>query len=220
MYYGTRWAQAATAPSRLYKSFATEGGCRVPLVLKEAKSINQQQGRPAISDTFCTVLDLVPTLLAQAGISHPGSQYKGRTIHPLDCSGRSWVDFLASPSTAAFAIHPETSAHGWEVAGSAGLRRGRFKITFVPRPKGPQKWQLYDILDDPGEVSDLRETKLELFEELHGLWLDYKQRVGVVGVAGEYDRWQKPPPGLTDEFEDDGKWVRFIGKEALPGRFN
>ena len=29
IWYGPRWAQAATAPSRLYKAFTTEGGIRV-----------------------------------------------------------------------------------------------------------------------------------------------------------------------------------------------
>lgn len=31
VWYGTRWAQASTAPGRLYKMFSTEGGIRVPL---------------------------------------------------------------------------------------------------------------------------------------------------------------------------------------------
>lgn len=30
VWYGSRWAQASTAPSRLYKAFSTEGGIRVP----------------------------------------------------------------------------------------------------------------------------------------------------------------------------------------------
>jgi arylsulfatase A-like enzyme len=37
VWYGTHWAQAATAPSRLYKMHSTEGGCRVPLVMKPHK---------------------------------------------------------------------------------------------------------------------------------------------------------------------------------------
>lgn len=30
VWYGTRWAQASTAPSRLYKMYSTEGGIKVP----------------------------------------------------------------------------------------------------------------------------------------------------------------------------------------------
>ncbi|KAK4502715.1 hypothetical protein PRZ48_006141 [Zasmidium cellare] len=230
VWYGTRWAQAATSPSRLHKMFSTEGGCRVPLVLKGPKNGHQHHDA-SITDAFCTVLDLVPTFLEEAGAHHPGTQYDGRTIHGLDPTARSLIPFLAksdvrplgtSAGTSFYAVHPEDEAHGWEMAGSGGLRRGRYKITFVPKPKGPQKWQLYDIIADPGEVKDLRGEKPQLFEELHELWLQYKNRVGVVGVAGEFDPKKRPEPGLTDEFEDDTQWMRFIGKKdiELPERFN
>lgn len=228
VWYGARWAQAATAPSRLHKLFSTEGGCRVPLVLKGPKNRHQQH-YAAITDAFCTVLDLVPTFLEEAGIRHPGSEYKGQPIHSLDPTARSLIPFLSNPSirlprtsagTCFYAVHPENEAHGWEMCGSGGLRRGRYKITFVPKPKGPQIWQLYDIIADPGEVKDLKNEQPKFFQELYDLWLQYKERVGVVGVAGEFDPMQKPEPGLTDEFEDDTRWVRFIGKKMpLPDRF-
>lgn len=225
VWYGTRWAQAATAPSRLHKMFATEGGCRVPLVSKGVGGTHPG----AITDAFCTVLDLVPTILDLAGVSHPGKHYNGHTVHDLDPTARGWSSFLAEPSTrlpaippytSPYAIHDEKSAHGWEMAGSGGLRRGRYKITFVPKPKGPQKWQLYDIFTDPGEVNDLRESSPEIFDELYSLWLEYKERVGVVGVAGEFDPEERPSPGLTDEFEFDVWLTRKIGKEKLPARFS
>ncbi|KAF5543547.1 Arylsulfatase [Fusarium phyllophilum] len=44
VWYGSRWAQAATAPSRLYKMFSTEGGCRVPLVVKPTADIASRAG--------------------------------------------------------------------------------------------------------------------------------------------------------------------------------
>lgn len=34
VWYGPRWAQAATAPSRLYKMYSTGGGIRVPMVVR------------------------------------------------------------------------------------------------------------------------------------------------------------------------------------------
>ncbi len=34
VWYGPRWAQAATAPSRLYKAFTTQGGIRVPALVR------------------------------------------------------------------------------------------------------------------------------------------------------------------------------------------
>ena len=34
VWYGPRWAQASTAPSKLYKMYSTEGGIRVPFVMR------------------------------------------------------------------------------------------------------------------------------------------------------------------------------------------
>ena len=34
VWYGPRWAQASTAPSKLYKMYSTEGGIRVPFVVQ------------------------------------------------------------------------------------------------------------------------------------------------------------------------------------------
>lgn len=34
VWYGPRWAQASTAPHRLYKMYSTEGGIRVPCIVR------------------------------------------------------------------------------------------------------------------------------------------------------------------------------------------
>src|ERR1700743_3400483 len=69
VWYGSQWAQAATAPSRLFKMHSTEGGCRVPLVVKLPESLRvspdmehlQSKSSGKVTDAFCTVMDLVPT---------------------------------------------------------------------------------------------------------------------------------------------------------------
>ena len=97
----------------------------------------------------------------------------------------------------------------------------RWKITFVPKPHGPQRWELFDIIQDPGETNDISRESAEVFEELLGLWEQYKEDVGVVGVRGEYGDGSDNP--VKDEFEDTGKWIRFMGKKDVPqavaGRF-
>lgn len=217
VWYGGRWAQAATAPSRLYKMFSTQGGCRVPLVVKPA-GVSSEQGEAGgskITDAFCTVMDIVPTLLEYAGLQHP-TTYKGRRVAPV--RGKSWKAFLsASGSTShhsQWAIHGEDHATGFEVGGSGALRRGRYKITYVPAPHGPQRWELFDIERDPGETNDISKECPPIFEELLALWRDYKEDVGVVGLAGELGDGEDNE--LRDEFEDIGKWTRFIGKKEVP----
>ncbi|KAI0019704.1 alkaline-phosphatase-like protein [Xylariomycetidae sp. FL0641] len=243
VWYGCRWAQAATAPSRLYKMHSTEGGCRVPLVVRPPKSLSspttttteQQQQKEnnkdgAVSHAFCTVMDIVPTFLDLAGLSHPAT-YKGREVAKL--RGRSWTPYLShrpapssSSSSSAAAkettqIHPADYAVGFEIAGSGALRRGDWKITFVPAPKGPQRWELFHVAADPGEVRDLARERPDLLRELLALWEAYKAEVGVVGVAGEYEAATQGDANTTrvDELEDPYAWIKYIGKpEITPER--
>ena len=116
VWYGGRWAQAATAPSRLFKKHTTEGGIRVPFVLKPAANIPFKQ---SICHDFCTVEDIMPTFLDQAGIPTPSERCNGRDIKPI--RGKSWLPFLMGeiPSP-----HPEDYVAGWELFGQAALRKG------------------------------------------------------------------------------------------------
>lgn len=212
VWYGTRWAQAATAPSRLHKRFSTEGGCRVPLVLKPAGG-SSAGGK--VASAFCTVMDIVPTFLELAGLEHPGTVYQGREIAPV--RGASWREFIETvkgtdETVVNKTVHPVDYAVGFEVAGSAGLIKGRWKLTYVPFPKGPQRWELFDLERDPGETEDLKEKEPRVFEEMLAEWEKYKKEVGVVGLAGELEGI----PANEDEFEDSTKWTRWIGKKNIP----
>jgi len=202
VWYGTRWAQAATAPCRLYKMFSTEGGVRVPLVLKTPGASKEEA---EISHEFCTVMDLVPTILDLAGVEHPGT-YDGKPIAPL--RGKSMTEYLSSREQ----IHSQDKVSGWEIAGSGAIRKGKYKITYVPAPKGPQRWELFDLQSDPGETKDLSQGLPEVMKEMLGYWERYKREVGVVGLAGEL----ADVPLTVDEFEDTGKWTRFLAKGGIP----
>lgn len=221
VWYGSRWAQAATAPSRLYKMFSTEGGCRVPLVVKPAGNPEALHEGGRVIDAFCTVMDIVPTILEYAGLQHPGTTYRGQKIERV--RGVSWKPFLdaitvasTDTSPAPSSIHGEEHVTGWEIAGSGALRKGRYKITYVPLPRGPQRWELFDIVEDPGETRDLSKEKPEIFNELLRLWAIYAEEVGVVGLAGQVSANNQVVEGVKDEFEDTGRWIRFIGKDNVP----
>lgn len=216
VWYGNRWAQASTAPSRLYKMFSTQGGCRVPLVLKPAAGYTSLQTPNSTTDAFCTVMDIVPTLLDYAHLHHP-STYNNKPVLPLQ--GKTWRPFLTanleSNSSSPYAIHSETHPTGFELAGSGALRRGHWKITYVPFPHGPQRWELFDLPVDPGETNDLKDDEPEIFDEMLGLWEVYKREVGVVGLRGEYAVDAGRENDLRDQFEDVPQWTRFLGRSEL-----
>jgi arylsulfatase len=162
-------------------------------------------------------MDIVPTFLDFAGLQHPGNEYKGRKVASL--RGRSWRSYLENLHTVApqKSIHASDYVAGFEIAGSGALRRGDWKITFVPAPKGPQRWELFNLAADPGETRDLREDEPEIFQDLLRLWEDYRRDVGVVGLAGEFDRAVQGAQQTTlqDEMDDPYAWIKYIGRPGI-----
>jgi hypothetical protein len=57
--YGPSWAAASATPGSYYKTFSTEGGLRVPLIVRFPETV------PAGARVaeFAYVLDVVPTIL-------------------------------------------------------------------------------------------------------------------------------------------------------------
>lgn len=171
VWYGEHWAQAATAPSRLYKAHTSEGGIRTPAFIHYAGFEKQQQ----ISHEFLTVMDLLPTLLDHLKVQHPGKSYKGRKLVPL--RGKSILPYLQQQQGF---IHSKDHVTGWELFGQKALRKGDWKALFIPAPNGPNRWQLYHLAKDAGETDDLAEKYPEKLQELLAEWQIYVDENGVV----------------------------------------
>lgn len=175
VWYGPRWAQAATAPSRLYKAYTTEGGVRVPCIARFPGFRNKE-----ISETFSTIMDICPTVLEMSGIKHPAPTYKGREVVPM--RGVSMLHWLAGKEDR---VHEQDFIFGWEICGRGAIRKANFKAVFIPKPKGPEKWQLYDLSKDPGETEDLADENPKKLEELLVHWENYVKDCGVVPLQPE-----------------------------------
>jgi len=175
VWYGPRWAQAATAPSRLYKTHTSEGGIRVVAFLTGQGFERQGLGRQGqISHAFATAMDIAPTLLDLAGVAHPAPHWRGRAVEPM--RGRSLVPYLSGQAEQ---THTDAVATGWELFGRCAIRRGDWKALLAPPPDGPGEWQLYDLAADPGEINDLA---LAEPERLAGLVRDWNAYVAETGV--------------------------------------
>lgn len=91
-----------------------------------------------------------------------------------------------------------------QLHGRAGIRLGNWKLTFVPPPFGPGKWQLYDLQNDPGEVFDLKDKEPERYKEMSALWDKYVEMNGVI--------WGAPMPSETidgdDIIKDPVAWMK------------
>lgn len=174
VWYGPRWAQAATAPSRMYKLYTTEGGVRVPCITRYPGF------KGGVKDAFGTVMDIAPTILDIAGIKHPAPTFQGREIVPM--RGKSMLPWLQGTQST---VHEKEFVQGWELCGRAAIRKAQWKAVFIPKPKGPEKWQLYDLSKDPGEIHDLADVHPETLEELLVHWEKYVKDCGVVPLQPE-----------------------------------
>ncbi|WP_375198161.1 arylsulfatase, partial [Sphingobium sp.] len=169
-WYGPRWAQAATAPCRLHKSFTTEGGIRVPFFACGPGVA----GDGRISHAFATAMDIPATLLDWAGVAHPARRH-GRDVEPM--RGASLARHLRGEADAVHGPHVET---GWELFGRRAIRRGPWKALWIREPEGAGRWQLYDVERDPGETQDRADDEPQLLRELIGAWDRYAASCGVV----------------------------------------
>ncbi|SPO07567.1 related to Arylsulfatase [Cephalotrichum gorgonifer] len=172
-WYGNRWAQVGTAPSKLYKFFTHQGGIRVCSLVSYPK----WKRNGIVSHQYCTVMDILPTVLELAGVQHPGQEYKGKPIEGI--LGKSWNRYMMAEAEN---IHDDDTITGWEFIGRQALRKGSWKIVRLPPPWGTGQWELYDLSSDLAEAVDLREEKPEKLVEMLRHWKEYAERNGIVDI--------------------------------------
>ncbi len=188
-WYGNRWAQVGTAPSKLYKFFSHQGGIRVCSLVRYPKW--KRQGE--ISHEYCTIMDILPTVLDLAQVPQPAEKYRGRRVEKI--LGRSWNSYMRGESDH---IHPEDNITGWEFIGRQALRKGSYKIVRLPPPWGTGEWEMYNLAHDMAENRDLRHKESAKFEELLADWKIYVKQHGIVEAPTVVDYYAMQEEDLTD----------------------
>lgn len=178
-YVGPRWAEVSAAPFRQWKSYPTEAGHSVPTIVRLP---GQLSARPPIT-ALTGIQDWLPTFIDIAGIPNPGSNYKGREVNPT--TGHSLLPLLEDRVSR---VRSPTEVLANEQANRRYLRKDGWKITFFEPPLGKGDWELFDISNDRGEITDLSATRPDKRNELIADWEAYVARFGVV---------LPPPPAPT-----------------------
>ncbi len=159
--YGIAWATTSNTPFRSTKMTAYEGGIRTPLVVRWP-SIIQQGGR--ISRQVGHVIDVMATCLDVAGINGPGPGEFGDR-QPLPIEGKTLEPIFKGQQ------RPGHESLFFSVPRNQAMRKGRWKI--VNQKRGA-RWELYDLVADPTETSDLANDQPERVNQM----------------ASEFQRWQ------------------------------
>ncbi|KAH8807733.1 alkaline-phosphatase-like protein, partial [Xylogone sp. PMI_703] len=183
VWYGAAWACASMAPSRRFKTWITEGGIRCPCLVRYPPL---QAKAGSITNTFTTVMDILPTILELAQVPHPGRSFRGHEVLPI--RGASWVSHLSSEDLSKSSVHDEQGAiTGWELFGLRAIRRGRWKAVYMTPPRGNETWELYDMEADPAEIHDKANEEPAILAELVEHWKTYYAETGMFDPGAIYN---------------------------------
>jgi arylsulfatase len=163
MSYDLPWANVSNAPFRLFKHWVHEGGISTPMIAHWPAHI-RRHGR---IHTPCHVIDLLPTILAAAGVSYP-DEFGGAPIQKLD--GESLMPLLDGKDWS------RERPLFWEHEGNAAVRIGNFKLV----RKFNQPWELYDMEADRTELNDLMGRNAPLTTSLTREYNAWADRCGVM----------------------------------------
>ena len=94
---------------------------------------------------------------------------------------------------------------GTELWNAKSIRKGDWKIVSVPKPIGTGEWQLYNLLNDPGERFDLAFEYPEKLTELKADWDEYQVVNNVIvpnrtTYDGMEDKLPPRPPVYDPDF--------------------
>ena len=184
VFLGTDWAGAANGSLQWWKWFIGEGGIRVPLIVVPPKNTAFERSGE-MTNAYAFVKELPMTILDYAGVKHPQTEFKGRTITPP--SGVSLRPFLAGDTPS-----PRTDEEwvAFELFGNAYVVAGDYKAMRVrPGMYGDGTWHLYDIKKDPGETRPLEGEQPERLKKMIATYERYAKEKGIVPVADDWNPW-------------------------------
>ncbi|WP_353570706.1 arylsulfatase [Candidatus Albibeggiatoa sp. nov. BB20] len=180
------WVQVSSTPFYAAKATVAEGGLRAPSIITIP---NAAQGIRA--DGFMSILDIFPTFLDYALVSHPAEgatcgtlipyQDREEGIYPLD--GRSFRPLFDGKTDN---IYGETDAIGFELYGSINraLYMGDWKILKLgDNPWGAgedTQWALYNLKSDPRELINLSGEYPEVYNTMIQKYSEYVDDVGYI----------------------------------------
>lgn len=165
---------ASNAPFRGSKRTLLEGGIRVPFFVRWPARLP----KGAVFAPPVIQLDLVPTVLAAAGIpAPPAARLDG-------------VDLLAHLAAGGTKLSPPHEALYWRFGRQMAIRRGDWKLVRYDRAveggSGLSDARLYDLARDPGEWTDLAAEHPDVVRGLRDAWDRWN-------AANARARWRAAP---------------------------
>ena len=165
--YGPQWAEAGSAPFSRHKTYPSQGGIVAPMIMS-GPIVNAS---PEPSSTYITLMDLAPTFLDLANVEYPQSEQ----IKPI--LGTSMLPYIKGEQNS---VHDEEYVTALFHLGRAFLRQGNWKITVLEQPFDESKFELFNLVSDPGETIDLASEYPDKYKELIDIWRVERKKLGII----------------------------------------
>lgn len=167
---GNRELPTSNRPFRGGKTWLFEGGVRLPLIVYGPSSTFRSN---TVVDTPVVGTDFFPTILELGNAPLLPAQH-------LD--GESFKDLLVTSGNASFTrTNPiiwdfNFASSGTANVSMAGARQGNFKLLEF---KYNNVFELYDVVNDPGETTDLSGSNPAIVEQLKNAIFSYRSNAGI-----------------------------------------
>ena len=185
---GPSWAQAASVPYRMFKSFTSEGGIKSPLIVKMP---GEMSSKGQWNHSFVHVTDIMPTFLQLAGTTYPESVNDKPVVKPI---GKSFVPILSGEKENV----RDKEGMGYELFEMKAYIQGDWKLLRLPVPFGTGEWELYNLKKDPGEMHDVSGQYKEKKAELLKAWQEYAKQNDVFDHKGRFDALYRKVYGVNE----------------------
>ena len=168
--YGPGWAQVSNTPFKGFKGQLSEGGIRVPLVMKTPGNSTHE-----IVRALAFGYDLVPTFLDYANATYPKT-FKGINLEQL--AGKSLLPIIEKKTEK---VRPENETIPLEYFGVQTVYKGNLKAINLPRELGgDNQWHLYDLSIDPQESKDLAKAQPAVLQGLIAAYSQFANQTHVI----------------------------------------
>jgi arylsulfatase A-like enzyme len=175
-HYPTGWACAFNTPFKLWKRYANwEGGTADPMIVSWPAGIKET----GVRRQYAHAVDIVPTIYECLGIEPP-DVVKGHTQLPIE--GVSFAPTFDDP-----AAKTGKQTQFFSMGGTRAIWHDGWKAAALS-PSAPdmwagyetQRWELFDVENDPSECHDLAAQHPDKLQELISLWWAEAGRYGAL----------------------------------------
>lgn len=173
---GGAWAEVAGTPLSYFKTTTYEGGTQTPLIV--AGGPVSRSG--VVTDEMLHVTDILPTMLDMAGVRRP-TEIDGVPVPPM--YGRSLAPMLTGSTVQP--VRGGMDALCFEMLECRSVLCGDWKLLWMAPPYGEgDRWQLFNLTEDPREMEDLSAKLPGKVAELEAQWQAYAEYVGYIASDG------------------------------------